>query len=90
MMIDVDHFKSVNDRFGHPVGDAVLQHLAIIAQQTIRTDDYFARYGPEGGHPEAPSVLVLLAPPWQVWSGLPWSRPLIRRCTVPREPGVTV
>ena len=47
MMIDVDHFKSVNDRFGHPVGDIVLQRLAAIVQQAIRTDDYFARYGGE-------------------------------------------
>ena len=47
MMIDVDHFKSVNDRYGHPVGDAVLRRLATIAQHAIRTDDYFARYGGE-------------------------------------------
>jgi diguanylate cyclase (GGDEF)-like protein len=47
MMIDVDHFKSVNDRYGHPVGDTVLRHLAAIAQHAIRTDDYFARYGGE-------------------------------------------
>jgi diguanylate cyclase (GGDEF)-like protein len=47
MMIDVDHFKSVNDRYGHPVGDTVLRHLAAIAQHAIRTDDFFARYGGE-------------------------------------------
>lgn len=47
MMIDVDHFKSINDRYGHPVGDEVLKRLAAIAQQTIRSDDYFARYGGE-------------------------------------------
>ena len=47
MMIDVDHFKSVNDRYGHPVGDEVLRRLADIAQRSIRTDDYFARYGGE-------------------------------------------
>ena len=47
MMIDVDHFKSINDRYGHPVGDEVLKRLATIAQATIRSDDYFARYGGE-------------------------------------------
>lgn len=47
MMIDVDHFKSINDRYGHPVGDEVLKHLTSIAQKTIRSDDYFARYGGE-------------------------------------------
>lgn len=47
MMIDVDHFKSINDRYGHPVGDEVLRRLAAVAQTTIRSDDYFARYGGE-------------------------------------------
>ena len=47
MMIDVDHFKSINDRYGHQVGDKVLRHLTMVAQKTIRSDDYFARYGGE-------------------------------------------
>lgn len=47
MMIDVDHFKSINDSYGHPTGDEVLRRLAAIAQTSIRTDDYFARYGGE-------------------------------------------
>ncbi len=47
MMIDVDHFKSINDHSGHQVGDQVLQRLAAVAQASIRGDDYFARYGGE-------------------------------------------
>jgi diguanylate cyclase (GGDEF)-like protein len=47
MMIDIDSFKSINDRFGHPAGDKVLCALAEIAQKSIRPDDYFARYGGE-------------------------------------------
>lgn len=47
MMIDVDHFKTVNDRFGHHVGDKVLQFLARTIETEIRTGDYFARYGGE-------------------------------------------
>jgi diguanylate cyclase (GGDEF)-like protein len=47
MMIDVDHFKKVNDSYGHQVGDEVLKHVAKIIGSTIRADDYFARYGGE-------------------------------------------
>lgn len=47
MMIDVDHFKGINDRFGHGVGDEVLRRLAATVRETIRTEDYFARYGGE-------------------------------------------
>jgi diguanylate cyclase (GGDEF)-like protein len=47
LMFDVDHFKRVNDTFGHLAGDYVLAALAEIATQTIRTEDVFARYGGE-------------------------------------------
>lgn len=47
MMLDVDHFKSVNDRYGHPIGDEVLRRLVAIAQTSIRPDDHLARYGGE-------------------------------------------
>ena len=46
-MIDVDHFKSINDRFGHAAGDEVLRRLAALVRETIRVGDYFARYGGE-------------------------------------------
>lgn len=47
MMIDIDHFKVVNDRFGHPAGDSVLRQLAVFVGQTIRDVDVAARYGGE-------------------------------------------
>lgn len=47
VMIDVDHFKKVNDRYGHQVGDDVLRHVAKTIGAAIREDDYFARYGGE-------------------------------------------
>lgn len=47
LLLDVDHFKTINDNYGHPVGDTVLQNLAAIVQSSIRRCDYFARYGGE-------------------------------------------
>ncbi|WP_205620067.1 GGDEF domain-containing protein, partial [Fundidesulfovibrio putealis] len=47
MMLDVDHFKEVNDLYGHQTGDEVLKRLAAVAQASVRTDDYLARYGGE-------------------------------------------
>ena len=47
VMIDVDHFKSVNDRFGHPVGDRVLASLAALLRRRFRQSDRVGRYGGE-------------------------------------------
>ena len=46
-MIDVDHFKTVNDTRGHPVGDQVLRALARVLQQRLRNSDIVGRYGGE-------------------------------------------
>ena len=47
MIIDVDHFKLVNDRHGHQAGDAALRKLAQTIRSTLRVEDVFARYGGE-------------------------------------------
>jgi diguanylate cyclase (GGDEF)-like protein len=47
VIFDVDHFKKVNDNFGHLAGDAVLVHLARITHSMVRTEDVAARYGGE-------------------------------------------
>lgn len=46
-MIDVDHFKSVNDRYGHPTGDRVLTSLAALLRRRLRQSDTIGRYGGE-------------------------------------------
>lgn len=47
VMIDVDHFKSVNDRHGHVAGDQVLRQIAEIAKMQVREGDIFGRLGGE-------------------------------------------
>ncbi|MDZ4242745.1 MAG: diguanylate cyclase [Candidatus Omnitrophota bacterium] len=47
LMIDIDHFKAVNDTCGHPFGDYVLKELATVMGRTLRTTDRLYRYGGE-------------------------------------------
>src|SRR5205823_5286428 len=46
-LIDIDHFKQVNDTFGHLTGDEVLKSTAALMRATLRTEDLLARYGGE-------------------------------------------
>lgn len=46
-MMDLDHFKRVNDKFGHPFGDLVLESAAQAISETVREYDIAARYGGE-------------------------------------------
>jgi len=62
VMVDIDHFKRVNDSHGHAVGDKVLQHVAATLAPLVRSGDVFARYGGE--------EFVLLAPETDVDSAL--------------------
>jgi diguanylate cyclase (GGDEF)-like protein len=47
LMLDIDHFKRINDAHGHEVGDAVLREVAGVLRQATRADDLVARYGGE-------------------------------------------
>jgi diguanylate cyclase (GGDEF)-like protein len=64
-MVDVDHFKKVNDTYGHPVGDRVLAGLSALLRRRLRQTDTIGRYGGEEfaimfeGLPE-PEVLRLM------------------------------
>lgn len=45
LMIDLDGFKQVNDKYGHPIGDSVLQQVSALLRQNTRDTDFLARYG---------------------------------------------
>jgi two-component system, NtrC family, C4-dicarboxylate transport sensor histidine kinase DctB len=47
IMIDVDHFKRINDVYGHPAGDKVLQAMVMLCTEELREGDIFARFGGE-------------------------------------------
>ncbi|HZA92065.1 MAG TPA: GGDEF domain-containing protein, partial [Gemmatimonadales bacterium] len=46
-IIDLDHFKGINDTYGHDGGDAVLRHFAAICRERLRPEDYIGRIGGE-------------------------------------------
>ena len=47
LLLDLDHFKRINDTWGHPAGDAVLRHVAALASTTVRSTDLVGRLGGE-------------------------------------------
>lgn len=47
VVVDVDHFKAVNDTYGHPTGDAVLRHIGQTLRAQVRSTDFVARFGGE-------------------------------------------
>jgi diguanylate cyclase (GGDEF)-like protein/PAS domain S-box-containing protein len=47
VMLDIDHFKQINDRYGHDAGDQVLQSLVALIQKRVRSSDCLARWGGE-------------------------------------------
>lgn len=47
LIVDVDHFKRVNDNYGHIIGDQVLQKLAVLLKATVRAENSVCRYGGE-------------------------------------------
>ncbi|WP_025109056.1 sensor domain-containing diguanylate cyclase [Pseudomonas sp. H1h] len=66
LLVDADHFKRINDTYGHAIGDDVLQQLAQIIEVNVRATDFVARYGgeefavllPEIAQPDTPDVVA--------------------------------
>jgi predicted signal transduction protein with EAL and GGDEF domain len=55
LMIDVDHFKQVNDTYGHSTGDHALRHLANLMKQSLRKIDSLGRLGGEDSPSSCPA-----------------------------------
>ena len=76
LMLDIDHFKQINDRFGHVAGDEVLREVATVIRESTRAEDLVARYGGE-------EFVVALPVSLATWpssgpSGFAWSSPRAR------------
>ncbi|MCD7879140.1 MAG: sensor domain-containing diguanylate cyclase [Candidatus Gastranaerophilales bacterium] len=61
MMLDIDDFKKINDKYGHLIGDVVLKEIAAVIQKTIRHVDIAARYGGEEFTVILPETSILSA-----------------------------
>jgi diguanylate cyclase (GGDEF)-like protein len=80
VMIDIDHFKAVNDRFGHPTGDAVLRWLGERLEIAARRGDFVARYGGE--------EFVAILPDATTTNAAAWAERLRTAIRSDRPPGV--
>ena len=78
IMSDIDHFKSINDNYGHPIGDEVLRHVARRMAEGCRESDLPARYGGE--------EFVVLAPETTIEAAAEFAERLrVRVCSEPIE-----
>jgi diguanylate cyclase (GGDEF)-like protein len=82
LMVDVDHFKAINDRFGHAEGDRVLKRVAQTLREGVRAGDVVARWGGE--------EFCLLLPGMGVADAQAWSERIALQIASSGEPRVTI
>ncbi|MEJ2455292.1 MAG: GGDEF domain-containing protein [Candidatus Thiodiazotropha sp.] len=91
LMLDIDHFKGFNDKFGHIIGDEVIRRVGITMRELLRKEDFPARYGGE--------EFTVLLPSTDIDAAAGIARTihqavgnltLIRRSTKERLPGITI
>jgi len=89
LLLDLDHFKHINDEYGHPVGDLVLQQVATVLSSSLRQGDTVARWGgeeflmliesPQGALPEQVVQRLLSS---ICWASMPKSLQVTASCGV--------
>ncbi len=90
-IVDIDHFKTINDTHGHATGDAVLRHVALHGQAVLRCTDLFGRYGGDEFVAILPETDLLTAAAIAERLRLAVGEPAPGFCPLPRGlPGVTV
>ncbi len=72
VMADLDHFKKINDTYGHQAGDLVLQHALDLARSALRVSDWIARYGGE--------EFVIVLPETPLWGAHAVAERMRRMC----------
>jgi diguanylate cyclase len=91
LMVDIDHFKHFNDRFGHLIGDEVIRRVGITLREHLREEDFPARYGGE--------EFSVVLPAMGIDSAVDVARDihqavgnlvLVKRSTKERLPGITI
>jgi diguanylate cyclase (GGDEF)-like protein len=90
-IVDIDHFKTINDTHGHATGDAVLRHVALHGQSVLRCTDLFGRYGGDEFVAILPETDLLTAAAIAERLRLAVGEPAPGACPLPRGmPSVTV
>ena len=90
-IVDIDHFKTINDTHGHATGDAVLRHVALHGQAVLRCTDLFGRYGGDEFVAILPETDLDTAATIAERLRLSVGEPAPGLCPLPRGlPGVTV